>query len=168
MSSRRNPVRFSPTAHKRKAAEVTISSDAVLWDVVGGEGQNRVEADLRPNAGLDSTDDGREPYPIQPISSPPLGLVTQLPVMSMELAEENSRVSSGHSMSMAQSSGERSTKGNSSLPNQSGSQMDGDLSQGLERANIPPSTLVNRYLWELDDDEDGLPAVAVSPDMTAN
>lgn len=167
MSSRRNLAHSSPTARKRKVAEVTFSSDAVRSDAVGGEGENQVEADLLPKSGLYATDNGPEPYLTQPVSSSPLGLVTQLPVMSVEVDEEDSRVSCEHSASMTQSSGERIAQGNSSLPKPDVGQMSGDLSQGLESLNDPPSTAVNRYLWELDDDEDGLLGTDISLDKTA-
>ena len=136
-SERFQSSRFNSAVQKRKGASVASPLNT-MRSGRADNGKARSGADGRATSVTNTTNDGEEPYLMQPVSSPLPGLVTQLPVMSMDEDEEGSRLPPIHPSPGAQSRGEKSMLKTSSLPKASG------------------SVSVNRYLWELDEEEDGL------------
>lgn len=165
--SRLDTSRARPTARKRKAIKLSSPLSSVPSSDAESNDAHQPEGDARPISGTIKVDNKLEPYSAQPISSPPLGLVTQLPVMSMGIDEEDSQVSLKQPSPTVQSRGGTAAQGDSSLPDASSGQTDGVVAQRLKIVEVAPPA-VSRYLWELDDDEDGLLEVDVSLDKASN
>jgi hypothetical protein len=120
------------------------------------------EEDDHPMSGSITIDNKLEAYSVQPTSSPPLGLVTQLPVMSMETEEDDTQLSP-RQPSSAVNSGDLATQSHSMLLDVDISRTDEVVVDGTRKIEESPP-VVNHYMWELDDDEDGLFDVDISLD----
>lgn len=145
--------RPKPTARKRKVIEPSSPLSSVPSS--DNEDMRQTEDDDDPMSGRITIDNKLEAYSVQPASSPPLGLVTQLPVMSMDTEEDDTQLSPTQPSS-AMNLGDLAAQGDSLQADYDTEQMEKVVSDDALKEVEDPLPVVNHYLWELDDDEDGL------------